>query len=47
MTRVENLKKSVVQGAKDYAGMFKEFHDAFKTRKEDYNKHVGNTGKKK
>ena len=47
MTRVKNLKNSVVQGAKDYVGMFKEFHDAFKTRKEDYNKHVRTYGPKK
>ena len=37
----------VKKGVKAYTDMFKEFRDAFKTRKEDYNKHVRTYGPKK
>ena len=41
------IVKKVIKGVKDMGSMYKGFYDAFKTRKEDYNKYVGKTGKKK
>ena len=32
---------------KNMANMFKEFHSAWKSREDDYNKHIGKSKKKK
>tara|TARA_R100001443_G_scaffold72740_1_gene80811 strand:- start:249 stop:377 length:129 start_codon:yes stop_codon:yes gene_type:complete len=39
--------KKAIKTAKGMGSMYKEFHDAWKSRKSDYKKYVGNTGKKK
>ena len=39
--------KKVKKGVKDYANMFKQFHEAWKGRKESYDTYVKTYGPKK